>query len=720
MTTTIPIRPALAGLVLPGLLVTTQVHASGEADGLDWPQWRGPARTGVSVESNWDPAGKPEPLWTTDLGLGHSSFAIADGRMYTLGYDRDEGLDRVFCFDAATGEELWRHEYAAEIWDNAHDGGTLTTPTVVGDVIYTSNREGKVFCLDADDGDVRWSRDLVTDLDLEPPTWGFSASPLVVDDRVFLNLGRVIALDRRTGEDAWRTEQDYGNAYSTPAPFDHGSRSCLAVLSGNGLAVIDRKDGSEIAFHEWIKTPQIYPMTPVVTDDRIFISAGYNRGCVMLRLTDDGLEELWSGRTMRNKMSGCVLWEGHLYGFDESILKCIDLDGTERWRQRGLGTGSMSIAGGRLVILDGKGQVIIAEARPDAYVELSRHTVFDDGTAWSTPVLSHGRVYCRSSLGPMACLDYTGSAGASGTSVLTARATGERSGGLQSLVNTVRAGTVDVQWADGRGFSWREDTGFDWGHDAETGWHVGLRTTPRTVTGSDLDALREAGDVTRVLDPAAHYTAMRTASRTVFDNRDCYAIEATSAAGHPRTLYFEVESGLYAGHQGDGIHMWTVSDYRDFDGVTLPSKWAFYEPIKGEMTAVTIETVTINSEVEPDRFAIPEVVRLFTRSPEQIEIDNARLAKMHEGILGTWYADSGPERPPMVFSIAEGFLAMARVGDEDDPDFLTEPDENGVLSMITAAYVTFTFEKNEAGEVEAIQIYVGGAPRLRLVRDNKK
>jgi outer membrane protein assembly factor BamB len=751
---TTPTRPAASLLLtLPLLLASTPAPASDDAAGLDWPQWRGPARTGVSVESGWDPAGTPTPLWTTDLGLGHSSFAVSAGRVYTLGYDAEAGLDRVYCLDAATGEEHWRHEYAAEIWDNAHDGGTLTTPTVVDDVVYTSNREGKVFCFDADDGAVRWSRDLAADLGLEPPTWGFSASPLVVDDRVYLNVGRVVALDRGTGADAWATEKGYGNAYSTPAPFEHDGRGCLAVLNGDGLAVLARADGSELAFHPWVKNPQIYPMTPVVTGDRIFISAGYNRGCVMARFTGDGLEEVWAGRVMRNKMTGCVLWEGHLYGFDESILKCIDLDGKEQWRQRGLGTGSMSIAGGRLVILDGKGQVIIAEARPDAYVELSRHDVFEEGTAWSTPVLSHGRVYCRSSRGPMACLDYSGAAGTTGSVAAAAGGTGEPSGALpdaeaivarhveaiggrasaarvtsvrlegttESLVNTVRTGTVEMHWAAGRGFSWREDTGFEWGHHAETGWHVGLRSNPRAVEGDELDALREAGDVTRVLDPDAHYASMRTTGATVFDNRECYVVEATSAAGHRRTLYFEVESGLYAGHDGDGIHMWTVSDYRDFDGVMLPARWAFYEPVKGEMTAAAFETVTVNGAVDAGRFEVPEMVRLFTRSPEQIAIDNARLAEAHAAILGTWRAEEDESRPSFIFDVRDGFVAMTRGDDEeeDEPDYLTEPDEQGVFSIIGAAYVTFTPETGESGAIEAILIHVGGEQRVRLVREAK-
>lgn len=351
--------PAL--LAFGPALVAQEQAAPG---GVDWPQWRGPDRTGVSAESEWSSVGADEPLWTRSLGLGHSSFAVADGRVYTLGYDPESGLDTVFCLDAVTGEELWTHSYASEIWDLAHDGGTLTTPTVVDGLVYTSNREGKLFCLDAEGGAVRWQRDLRAELELEPPTWGFAASPLVVDGRVFMSVDRVVALDRMTGEQVWITERKHGICYSTPAAFELGGAAYLAVLSGDGLAVLARDDGAEVAFFDWVKNPQIYPATPVVLGDRIFISAGYERGAAMLRFAGGELEELWSSRVMRTKMSGCVLYEGHLYGFDESILKCIDLDGNQVWRQRGLGTGSMTIAGGRMVILDGKGQLVVAEAPP--------------------------------------------------------------------------------------------------------------------------------------------------------------------------------------------------------------------------------------------------------------------------------------------------------------------------------------------------------------------
>ncbi len=729
--------PLLLGLLGPA-------HASASnSDGVDWPQWRGPAQTGVSHESAWNSVGKAEPLWVKSLGLGHSSFAIADGRMFTLGYDAEEGMDAVFCFDAATGEEKWSHRYPSEIWDVAHDGGTTTTPTVVGSVVYTSNREGKVFCFDVSTGEVRWSRDLRADYGLEPPTWGFSASPLVVEDLLVMNVDRVIALDRASGEEVWATEKNYGIAYSTPAVMEQGGELFLASLSGDGLAALRVADGSEVDFYDWVREPQIYPMTPVIIDDRIFISAGYERGRAMLRFTGDELEELWASRVMRNKMSGCVLWKDHLFGFDESILKCIALDGTERWRKRGLGTGSMSVVGDRLLIQYGKGQIIVAEANPEEYIELSRQDVLDDGTAWSTPVLSHGRVYCRSSLGQMVCLDYSSDAApaeelasAKGTADLggelpTAEALVARhvaaigplpeftsirlSGNGESLRNTVQTGRVDLDWGPELGFSWKDASGFQVAHTPELGWMVGVRSGPQILQGEDLQATREAGDLARLFAPASFYTSLQTTERTVFDNRPCFAVAARTEEGYARTLYFEVESGLYAGHQGEGIPMWTVRDYRNFEGLLLPTAWAFYEPVKGEMNSAVFDQVERDGSFEASPFAVPPVIQMLDRTPEEIAQANERLEQRYAALLGQWRPEDDPSGTrTMGFEVFECFLMFVRP--DREPTRMAEPAEDGVLVMIGAEYVSFTPERGDSGEIEGIQIRVGEELRDRLVR----
>ncbi|MEM9801148.1 MAG: hypothetical protein AAGA20_12545, partial [Planctomycetota bacterium] len=103
----------LSSLVLP--LLSTPLVPTTEGE-YTWPQWDGPARTGISTETDWASEGKEEDLWRVELGLGYSTVSVADGRLYTMGYDREAGLDSVFCLDALTGEIIWQHSYPSEIW----------------------------------------------------------------------------------------------------------------------------------------------------------------------------------------------------------------------------------------------------------------------------------------------------------------------------------------------------------------------------------------------------------------------------------------------------------------------------------------------------------------------------------------------------------------------------------------------------------------------------
>ena len=395
------------------LLLATCLFAHGSlhthgAGSDDWPRWGGPLRTGVSTEGGWSPEGKP--LWTREVGLGYSSVVVRGEELYTLGFDEDEELDRVFRLNAETGEEVWRYSYPAERRNRAHRGGSLTTPTVDGELVYVASREGGLVCLRADDGEAVWVKDQRKDLDLELPTWGFAASPFVHGKNVIMNVGRVVAYDKKTGQLVWKTRDDYGHAYSTPMDFVHAGKHCLAVFTGDGLSVIDIENGDLLYRSEWKTRYDVNAATPLVFDDKIFISSGYGKGCAMVQLRSGGKAvELWASKVMRNHMSGSVPFGDHIYGFDEDVLKCIDLGGKEVWRERGMRKGALTIADGKLIALSGDGELVIAEASPKGFKALSREQVLDGGICWTPPVLAGGRIYCRNQVGALVCRDHRGS-----------------------------------------------------------------------------------------------------------------------------------------------------------------------------------------------------------------------------------------------------------------------------------------------------------------------
>ena len=727
-------QPRIRLGVLAVLTLGATTLAAG-AGGTDWPQWRGPDRTGVSPETGWSAVGRSESLWAKNIGVGHSSFAVAGGRVFALGHDAARGLDVVYCLDAESGRESWTHTYPAALMDEGHEGGTCTTPTLDGGQLYTSNREGRVFSLDAETGAVTWSRQLVDDHDVTPPRWGLCASPVVVDDVVVMNAGRLVGLDRATGATRWVTEQDYGSAYSTPIEFDYLGAPAVLAFNGNGLAVVDRTDGSEITFYSWSRTPEraVFGATPIVSDGKIFLSSAYNNGCVLLEPSAEGLEVVWENREMRTSYAGCVLYDGHIYGFDRAILKCIDLEGNEQWRERGIGLGAMCVVGGRLLVVGAKGEIIVAEATPERYVELSRRKVLDGGAYWSTPVLSHGLVFARNSLGDMVCLDHRGSDAAVAASSSTSPASpGELPAAAALLAGHVEAiggadalrglgsvhfsgrgeqhgnGPIDfcdaeLGWSAQGSIVWRFSTGFELGLNAEIGWAVSTLRGGQLLPQASCDNLRESLDLHRMLTPDWGYETLQTAEARVFDDRLCYVVHATRAGDVARTLYIEVDSGLLAGQEGDDTSLWVYDEYRDAGGVKLPMAWSFYSQDSGVMTRASFGSVS--RTVEPSALEPAKLIRLMTASEEQKASEDERLRASYAHLVGDYSFASGElEGAPASIAIADGGLQFSLGGGPGS--YHDEPDADDRLYDLKNRAQWIQLDRDDSGAISGMRYFM--------------
>lgn len=389
------------------LLLLPALHSTSSDDKGYWPQWKGPHRDGLTRETDWVAQGKEEPLWSTQVGLGYSSMSIAGGRLYTMGHDVEGGLDLVWCLDALTGEELWAHAYESKLWNEFHEGGTLSTPTIDGDVVFISNREGNLHCLDAESGEVLWHQNYFEEYGLEYPQWGFAASPVALEGELIVNFGKVFSLDKETGEVNWVTETDYGHAYSTPTPFELEGAASLAVFNGKGLAIIDLDGGGEIFFYPWTQKYETNAASPIVVGDKVYISSGEGHGNALLQFTPEGLKPVWENKAIANNMSGCILMADHFYGFDDGVLKCIDMQGKEKWAERGIGNGALMGGADKLIVVGSRGELVVAKATPAGFESESRAQVLvNEGTFWTKPVLAGGLIYARGSRGELVCRDH--------------------------------------------------------------------------------------------------------------------------------------------------------------------------------------------------------------------------------------------------------------------------------------------------------------------------
>ena len=155
------------------------------------------------------------------------------------------------------------------------------TPLMVGGVLYaTGGTRRSVVALDAATGELRWETDVTAALGAEPGKWGFAASPIVRGDQLILNVGKVVCLDKTSGELLWES-RNYGHSYSTPALFDLEGEPALAVFNSGGLAILGLADGKERYLHEWKTRFDINAATPIIYGDTVSISSGLNRGCAL-------------------------------------------------------------------------------------------------------------------------------------------------------------------------------------------------------------------------------------------------------------------------------------------------------------------------------------------------------------------------------------------------------------------------------------------------------
>jgi outer membrane protein assembly factor BamB len=395
------------------ILILTLVLLAMPARAGDWPHWRGPQRNGISTEKGWTdqwPADGPKIAWKAKVGLGFSSFAVVNGRVFTLGHAND--ADTVFCLEADSGKVLWKHSYPSDLGDKYFEGGTTGTPTVDGDRVFTLGRWGDLFCFEAAGGKIVWSKNVQKETGAPIPDWGFSGSPLVAGDALILNVGDAgLALDKATGRILWKSANK-PSGYSTPLPLTLND-SLLAVLgSAQSYVAVNLKTGQEAWRIRWATQYGVNASDPILESGRVFLSTGYGKGAGLFKPGSGQPENVWTSKVLRNQMNPSILIDGHLYGVDDDesknpSLKCVEFGtGVEKWAQPRFGAGAMSAADGKLIILGDHGELIVAPASPAGFKPSARAQVLG-GKCWTAPVLANGRIYCRNSRGDVVAVDVT-------------------------------------------------------------------------------------------------------------------------------------------------------------------------------------------------------------------------------------------------------------------------------------------------------------------------
>jgi len=394
----------LAALVLGACAVA--------ANAGEWPQYRGPDADGITAEQVRPWPGELKTLWKIPVGDAFGSFAVVDGKAY-LYAKHGENNEACFCYDGATGKQLWVTDIDKTTHNRDGGEGPRTTPAVSGGRVYVYSTYLKLACLDASDGKVLWSHDVNSEFQGQNKTdgvrqWGNSISPLLQGDRVIVAGGGAgqtyLAFAAKSGKVLWKTGTDK-ITHASPTPAIILGQKQVIFFMQEGLVSIDPQAGREL-WRQKFKFRTSTAASPVVGDDIVYCSAGYQVGAGAFQISKTGSK--WSSRTLWitpreniNHWTTAVYHNGYLYGlygfkdFGKEPLKCLELKtGKVMWSKEGFGQGGLILAGDHLLVQGDAGQIVLAEAKPDAYHELARAKPLS-GKAWQMPIVAEGKIFTR-------------------------------------------------------------------------------------------------------------------------------------------------------------------------------------------------------------------------------------------------------------------------------------------------------------------------------------
>lgn len=369
----------------------------------DWPQWRGPARTGV-IEGFKPPASwpdRPKQIWKVQAGIGHASPIVAAGRVYLFSRTGDQ--ESISARDLMTGKELWRQAYDAPYTMNpaatAHGKGPKSTPVHDRGRIFTFGISGVLSAWQAQDGRLLWRKDFKKEFKSTIPDFGVAMSPIVAGDLLILHAGgigegAVMALDPASGTTKWAWKGD-GPAYSSPIVAEFGGTRQIVTLSQRSVVGLSLADGGLLWQLPFTTEYDQNSVTPVVVGDAIVYS-GIAKPTTAIRVSRNAgkwqTSEVWQNADVPMYMSSPVASGGYLYGLthrNRGQFYCLDVKtGKTMWTTKGReGENAAMLTAGDLVFaMTTEGELVVMRANPNQFDAVKRYTVADSAV-WAHPVL---------------------------------------------------------------------------------------------------------------------------------------------------------------------------------------------------------------------------------------------------------------------------------------------------------------------------------------------
>lgn len=406
----------------------------------DWPQFQGPGRSGISPETGLAstfPAGGPKVLWTNEkLGKGYGGCVVQGGRIYILDRVNNES-DVLRCLDPATGKQEWAYTYKA-VGENGKGtykmgyNGSRNMPAVDEKNVYILGPFGDLACVSKETHDKVWAVNLIKDYGAALGNWGMCQSPALYKDNVIVaplsKQAGVVAFDKATGKEAWKSEALGGIAYTSPAISAIDGTDQVVILCNRDeprLVGLDAAGGKKLWMYDKWACPNPIANPTDCGQGRFFITGGYQAGCAMVQVKKDGdawqVKELFRSKDCGAQACKPIFYKDHIYAKSNDFLvkdkkeangvMCMDLDGKVQWKvgcDNDEELGSILIADGKLYSFSSeKGTLKIYQASPDSAKELASAKIAEGMNLWAPMALADGKLLVRCG-GNLYCLDVKG------------------------------------------------------------------------------------------------------------------------------------------------------------------------------------------------------------------------------------------------------------------------------------------------------------------------
>jgi outer membrane protein assembly factor BamB len=404
----------------------------------NWPQWRGPGGMGISTEKNlpaeWS-ATKNIKWKTAIAGLGHSSPVVWANRVFlttaiegpvvpgakavkhmdgdkeflhpdSIGADHKQTF-KVICLNAATGKILWEQTaYEGTPYDNRHRKSSFasSTPATDGKLVYAFFGTEGLYAYDMN-GKLAWKADLGK---LGTVGMGTGTSPILYENFVIIQCDEengaasfIVALDKKTGKEVWRTPRKVQVSWATPILVPTAKRTELITSGSETVIAYDPATGKELWRHKGVDSNAI--PSPVANQEMVFVSAGSPAKIVMaIRLGASGdLTDsvVWQYAKGTAYVPSPILYGDYLYlTTDRGILTCLDAK-----------TGEVKYEGGRIPIpatftaspVAFEGKILLTSEDGDTFIVKAgpRHEILGTNSVgepvYASPAIADGKIFIR-------------------------------------------------------------------------------------------------------------------------------------------------------------------------------------------------------------------------------------------------------------------------------------------------------------------------------------